>query len=84
MHGIVVMNTPDANATTTAKLAIAHLLSLSRHLPSADRSVRAGEWKRKKFLGTELANKCLGIIGYGTIGRIVANRGLGLQMVLTS
>ncbi|MCZ7593592.1 MAG: hypothetical protein M5U16_00755 [Hyphomicrobium sp.] len=44
-HGIVVFNTPDANATTTAELALAHLLSLSRHLPQADRSVRRGEWK---------------------------------------
>ena len=79
-HGIVVLNTPDANATTTAELTIAHLLSLSRHLPSADRSVRAGEWNRNKFLGSELATKTLGVIGYGTIGRLVANRGLGLQM----
>lgn len=79
-HGIVVMNTPDANATTTAELAIAHLLSLSRHLPSADRSVRSGEWERKRFLGSELANKTLGIVGYGTIGRLVANRALGLHM----
>ena len=44
-RGIVVLNTPDANATTTAELALAHLLSLSRHLPQADRSVRAGEWQ---------------------------------------
>lgn len=79
-NGIVVLNTPDANATTTAELTIAHILSLSRHLPGADRSVRAGEWNRTKFLGTELANKTLGIIGYGTIGRMVASRGLGLKM----
>lgn len=79
-HGIVVMNTPDANATTTAELAIAHLLSLSRHLPSADQSVRNGEWERKKFLGSELASKTLGVIGYGTIGRLVASRALGLHM----
>ncbi len=79
-HGIVVLNTPDANATTTAELTIAHILSLSRHLPSADRSVREGEWERKKFLGSELTNKTLGVIGYGTIGRLVASRGLGLHM----
>ena len=56
-RGIVVLNTPDANATTTAELAIAHILSLSRHLPNADASVRAGEWKRAKFVGAEVARK---------------------------
>ena len=50
-RGIVVLNTPDANATTTAELALAHLLSLSRHLPQADRSMRAGEWQPAKFVG---------------------------------
>ena len=54
-RGIVVLNTPDANATTTAELTLAHLLSLSRHLPQADRSVRAGEWQPANFVGTELS-----------------------------
>ncbi len=79
-RGVVVLNTPDANATTTAELTVAHLLSLSRHLPQADRSVRAGEWRRASFLGTEVAGKTLGVIGYGTIGRLVAARALGLKM----
>ncbi len=79
-RGIVVVNTPDANATTTAELAIAHMLSLCRHLPTADRSVRSGKWERSKFNGTEIAGKTLGIIGFGTIGRIVASRALGLKM----
>lgn len=79
-RGIVVLNTPDANATTTAELTLAHILSLSRHLPQADRSVRAGEWRRAQFMGTELAGKITGIIGFGTIGRIVASRCLGLKM----
>ena len=78
--GIIVMNTPDANATTTAELAIAHLMSLSRHLPTADRSVRAGKWERSKLMGSEVANKTLAILGFGTIGRIVSQRGLGLKM----
>ena len=78
--GIIVMNTPDANATTTAELAIAHLMSLSRHLPSADRSVREGKWERSKLMGTEVANKTLAILGFGTIGRIVSQRGIGLKM----
>jgi len=64
--GIIVMNTPDANATTTAELAIAHLMSLSRHLPKADRSVRAGKWERSKLMGSEVAHKTLAILGFGT------------------
>lgn len=79
-RGIAVLNTPDANATTTAELTLAHIFSLSRKLPQADRSVRAGEWKRSAFMGTELANKILGIVGYGTIGRIVAARAIALKM----
>ena len=79
-RGIVVLNTPDANATTTAELAVAHLLSLSRHLPQADRSMRAGEWQPAKFVGTELSGKSVGVIGFGTIGRIFARLCLGLKM----
>lgn len=78
--GIVVLNTPDANVTTTAELTLAHLFSLSRNLPQADRSVKAGEWKRSRFMGVELSGKVLGIIGYGHIGRIVAARALALEM----
>ncbi len=79
-RGIVVLNTPDANATTTAELAIAHMMSLSRHLPFADQSIRNGKWERSSFMGAELSGKTLGIIGFGTIGRIAASRGLGLNM----
>ncbi|MBI1733154.1 MAG: phosphoglycerate dehydrogenase [Gammaproteobacteria bacterium] len=78
--GIVVLNTPDANATTTAELTLAHILSLSRCLPQADRSLRAGEWQRSRFMGAELAGKTLGIVGYGTIGRIVAEMARSLRM----
>jgi D-3-phosphoglycerate dehydrogenase len=79
-QGVIVMNTPDANATTTAELALAHLFSLSRLLPTADRSVRAGQWERAKLMGTEVSHKTLAILGFGTIGRIIAQRGLGLNM----
>ena len=78
--GIVVLNTPDANVTTTAELTIAHLFSLSRNLPQANRSVKSGEWQRARFMGVELTNKVLGIIGYGHIGRIVAAKALALDM----
>ncbi len=79
-RGIVVLNTPDANATTTAELAIAHLFSLSRQLPEADRTTRNGEWLRSKFMGSEVTGKTLGIVGFGTIGRLVAERARGLKM----
>jgi D-3-phosphoglycerate dehydrogenase len=79
-RGVIVMNTPDANATTTAELAIAHMMSLSRHLPAADRSIRSGKWERARLMGSEVAHKTLAIVGFGTIGRIVAQRGLGLKM----
>jgi D-3-phosphoglycerate dehydrogenase len=79
-RGIVVFNTPDANATTTAELTLAHLMSLSRHLPRADRSVRNKEWQPQRFVGTEIAGKIVGIIGFGTIGRLVAERCAALKM----
>ena len=79
-QGVIVMNTPDANATTTAELAIAHLFSLSRNLPAANQSVRDGKWERSKLTGAEVAHKTLAILGFGTIGRIVAQRGNGLGM----
>lgn len=82
-RGIVVLNTPDANATTTAELAIAHMFSLSRKLTAADQSVRDGKWERSNFLGTELSGKTVGIVGFGTIGRLVAERcgALNMQVV---
>jgi D-3-phosphoglycerate dehydrogenase len=79
-RGVVVLNTPDANATTTAELAIAHLFSLSRHLPQADRSLREGRWERGKLVGAEVTGKSIGVVGFGTIGRIVAERCRGLRM----
>jgi D-3-phosphoglycerate dehydrogenase len=79
-RGIVVFNTPDANATTTAELTIAHLMSLSRHLPQADRSVRSGQWTPTRYVGAEVAGKAIGVIGFGTIGRLVAVRCAGLKM----
>ncbi|BCG64386.1 MAG: D-3-phosphoglycerate dehydrogenase/2-oxoglutarate reductase [Methyloprofundus sp.] len=79
-QGIIVMNTPDSNATTTAELAIAHMFSLSRNLPKADKSIRDGKWERSQLMGAEITHKTLAILGFGTIGRIVARRGVGLGM----
>jgi D-3-phosphoglycerate dehydrogenase len=79
-RGVVVMNTPRGNATTTAELAIALMLSLARHIPLADRQVRAGSWSKKGLMGSEITGKTLGVIGLGRIGRIVAERARGLGM----
>ncbi|MSR61046.1 MAG: phosphoglycerate dehydrogenase [Planctomycetes bacterium] len=79
-RGVVVMNTPRGNATTTAELAIALLLALARHIPRADRLVRSGKWKAKGLVGTEVFGKTLGVIGLGRIGKLVAERGRGIGM----
>ncbi|WP_349431668.1 phosphoglycerate dehydrogenase [Methylomarinum sp. Ch1-1] len=79
-QGVIVMNTPDANATTTAELALAHMFSLSRNLPEANQSVKQGKWERSRLMGAEISHKTLAILGFGTIGRIVAQRGNGLKM----
>src|SRR4051812_39721577 len=79
-RGIVVMNTPGGNTVSTAEHAIALLLSLARHVPAADASLRQGKWDRNKFVGTQLAGKTLGVIGLGRIGREVARRAIGLDM----
>ncbi len=79
-RGIVVMNTPGGNNTTTAEHTISLLLSLARHIPQAYASLTAGKWERSKFTGIEVAGKTLGVIGLGNIGRIVADRGAGLSM----
>ncbi len=79
-QGVIVMNTPDANATTTAELAIAHMFSLSRNLPEASVSVRAGKWERSQLVGAEINHKTFAILGFGTIGRLAAKRAVGLGM----
>jgi D-3-phosphoglycerate dehydrogenase len=78
--GIVVMNTPGGNNVTTAEHTISLMLALARHIPQAVASLKAGEWKRDKFMGVELCNKTLGVIGLGNVGRIVAERALGFRM----
>ncbi len=78
--GIVVMNTPGGNAITTAEHTIAMMMALSRNIPQATASLKAGKWEKKKFQGRELFNKTLGVIGFGQIGRIVADRAKGLKM----
>ena len=72
--GIVVMNTPGGNTITTAEHTIAHIVSLARLIPQATTSMKAGKWEKKKFMGVELFNKTLGVIGIGNIGSQVAKR----------
>jgi D-3-phosphoglycerate dehydrogenase / 2-oxoglutarate reductase len=79
-RGIVVMNAPDGNTITTAEHTIALLVALARRVPQANSSLKSGKWERKKFVGTELQGKTLGIIGLGRIGRVVASRARALGM----
>ena len=78
--GVIVMNTPSGNTVSAAEHTIALLLAVSRHIPAADASMKAGKWDRKSFLGTQVAGKTLGVIGLGRIGREVARRAVGLDM----
>ena len=79
-RGVVVMNTPYGNSTTTAEHAMALLMALARGLPAADRSTRSGKWEKSRFIGVEVAGKTLGLVGCGNIGSIVANRAQGMVM----
>src|SRR5436309_1815678 len=79
-RGVVVMNTPFGNSITTAEHAIALMFALARDLPEADKSTQAGKWEKNRFMGVELTNKTLGLIGAGNIGSIVADRAHGLKM----
>ncbi len=83
-RGIVVMNTPGANAVAVAELAIGLMISLARHLSRADASTRAGKWEKKTFQGTELRGKELGILGLGRIGVEVAKRAKALGMTVSA
>ncbi|MBN9306133.1 MAG: phosphoglycerate dehydrogenase [Devosia sp. 67-54] len=78
--GIIVMNTPFGNSITTAEHAIAMMFALARQLPEADASTKASKWEKNRFMGVEVTNKILGLIGAGNIGSIVADRAQGLKM----
>lgn len=82
-RGIIVMNTPEGNMNTAAEHTISMLLALSRAIPQASAEVKAGKWERHKFLGVEVVNKTLGVVGLGRIGGLVVRKaqGLGMQTV---
>lgn len=72
--GVIVMNTPSGNSISAAELTCAMILCLSRQVPQAAASMKAGKWDRKKFMGAELYGKTVGILGLGRIGKEVATR----------
>ncbi|QBY01945.1 phosphoglycerate dehydrogenase [Rhodophyticola sp. CCM32] len=78
--GIIVMNTPFGNSITTAEHAISMMMAVARQIPEANASTHAGKWEKSRFMGVELTNKTLGVIGAGNIGSIVCDRALGLKM----
>ena len=82
-RGIVVMNTPGANAIAVAELAMCQMLALARKLPVANSTMHAGKWEKKNLQGSELRGKTLGILGLGRIGLEVAKRakGFGLELI---
>ncbi len=82
-RGIVVMNTPGGNTITTAEHAFALIFSMARQTPQAYSSVKSGKWEKSKFMGIELFNKTLGIIGLGQIGSWVARlaQGAGMNVI---
>ncbi|GAB4545694.1 MAG: phosphoglycerate dehydrogenase [Ruegeria sp.] len=77
---MIVMNTPFGNMITTAEHAIAMMFAVARQIPEANASTHAGKWEKSKFMGVELTNKTLGVIGAGNIGGIVCDRAQGLKM----
>jgi D-3-phosphoglycerate dehydrogenase len=79
-RGIVVVNAPESNSVAAAEHTIALMLALCRNVPRADASLRAGEWARSRFGGTELYGKTLGVIGFGRIGQLVAKRAQSFDM----
>jgi D-3-phosphoglycerate dehydrogenase len=83
-RGVVVMNTPFGNTTTTAEHAIAMMMALVRQIPLANASTQAGKWEKSRFMGMEVTGKTLGLIGCGNVGSIVADRAQGLKMRVIS
>src|SRR5881396_4206400 len=82
-RGILVVNAPGANSISVAEHAIALMLALARAVPAADRAMKEGRWEKKRFLGTGLRGKTLGIAGLGRIGQEVALRArpFGMRLV---
>ncbi|NNJ27553.1 phosphoglycerate dehydrogenase [Alienimonas chondri] len=78
--GVVVMNTPSGNTVSTAEQTLALMFALSRNTAPAAQSMAEGKWDRKKYTGTQLAGKTIGVVGLGRIGQAVARRCVALEM----
>jgi D-3-phosphoglycerate dehydrogenase / 2-oxoglutarate reductase len=78
--GIAVVNTPEGNTISAAEHAVGLMMALARNIPQACADMKAGEWNRSAFMGTEIRGKTLGVVGLGKIGREVAQRARGLFM----
>ena len=79
-RGIIVVNSPTGNTIAAAEHTIGLMMSLARHIPQANASLKAGQWLKSKYTGIEVRNKTIGIIGLGNIGSAVARRCQGLEM----
>ena len=78
--GVTVKNTPAASSDSVAELALAHMLSLARFVGVSNVTMRNGEWNKKKYQGTEINGKTLGIVGMGRIGQSLAKKAIALGM----
>ncbi len=79
-QGIMVVNSPTGNIIAAAEHTIAMLMAMARHIPTANGSMKAGKWEKSRFLGVEVRNKTLGVVGLGKVGKEVAQRAQGLAM----
>ena len=82
--GVLVMNTPGGNAVSVAEHTLGLMLAMARFIPQANASTKGGKWEKKKFLGSELRGKTLGVVGLGSIGREVVRRARGFEMKVLS
>ena len=82
LRGVMVMNTPGANTIATAEHTMTLMLALCRHVPQAEASLRAGQWERSRYVGVQLYQKALGIVGLGRVGQQVARRAQAFEMTV--
>ena len=82
-HGVIVANAPDGNVRAAAEHSVAMAFATARSIPQAHDRLKSGEWAKGKFLGTEVNNKTLGVVGFGRVGQQVAKRlgGLGMDII---
>ncbi|OVE76661.1 phosphoglycerate dehydrogenase [bacterium F11] len=82
--GVIVMNVPGGNTVSAAEHTVSLIMALAHNVSQADATMKLGRWDRKKFMGTELVGKTLGLVGLGRVGREVATRAIGLGMDVMS